>query len=287
MHAVTRSPLAAALAAGCCAVLIGSSAVLAQAPPRARGPQPPMAGAMPFMPGPDVQIGVTVRDVTPADLGGKPVEGGAFVTSVRAGSPAADAGLKVSDVITAFDGERVRGVRELERLVEETPPGRTVDVAVTRNGQRQTLKVTPAAVEPFGAGNGFPFNMDLGRLRGLRGELRRLPELAPAPPRLGVTIQTLTPQLADYFGATSGVLVASVTDGSAASRAGLEVGDVIESAAGQDVQSRADLVRAVRDAGTSLSLGIVRDKQQRTITVTLEAPAPARPQQQAAPRAPA
>jgi S1-C subfamily serine protease len=290
MNAVTRSPLAAALAACCCAVLVCSSAARAQAPPRTTPPQTPMGGPMPFMFGPNVQIGVTVRNVTSADLAGKTVEGGAFVTSVRPGSPAADAGLKVSDVITEFDGERVRSVRQLERLVEETPPGRTVEVALTRNGQRQTVKVTPAAQEPFRAGaNGFPgpFNMDLGPLRSLRDRLRRLPEFAPAPPRLGVTIQEMTPALANYFGAKSGVLVASVTDGSAASRAGLEVGDVITSAAGQDVHSRADLLRAMRSTGTSLSLGIVRNKRQQTVTVTLGAAAPARPRQPMAPQAPA
>src|SRR5689334_25424425 len=63
------------------------------------------------------EIGVQVTD-------GK--DGGVLVEEVQPESPAEKAGLKRSDVLVEFDGERVRSTRQFGRLVQETPPGRTV-----------------------------------------------------------------------------------------------------------------------------------------------------------------
>src|SRR5438128_1195181 len=63
--------------------------------------------------------------------------------------------------------------------------------------------------------------------------------------RLGATIQELTPELADYFGVKSGVLVASVQKDSAAEKAGLKAGDVITAVDGHDVATPAALVGAL------------------------------------------
>src|SRR5262249_48312891 len=91
--------------------------------------------------------------------------------------------------------------------------------------------------------------------------------------RLGVTVQELTQQLGDYFGSKDGVLVTSVTDGSAASRAGLKAGDVITSVNGGRIHSREDLVRALRQGDSGeLSIGIVRDKKESTVKARVEAP---------------
>ena len=90
---------------------------------------------------------------------------------------------------------------------------------------------------------------------------------------LGVTVDEMSGQLAEYFGAKEGVLVASVADGSAASQAGLRAGDVITSIDGQAVRSRDDLVRGLRDARRDdVTIGIVRDKKERSVTAKIEAP---------------
>jgi S1-C subfamily serine protease len=80
-----------------------------------------------------------------------------------------------------------------------------------------------------------------------------------------------------------GVLVTSVTEGSAASRAGLKAGDVITSIDGQRVETREDLLRGLRDAdrdapsGTvEVSIGIVRDKKESTVKATFESRRPVR-----------
>src|SRR5439155_838197 len=90
--------------------------------------------------------------------------------------------------------------------------------------------------------------------------------------RLGVTLEELTPQLATYFGAKDGVLIASVREDSQASRAGLKAGDVITKVNNEPVGSRDDLMRLLRDVkdGGDVTIGIVRDKKESTVTVKLE-----------------
>ena len=87
-------------------------------------------------------------------------------------------------------------------------------------------------------------------------------------PRLGATVQDLTPQLAGYFGVEAGVLVTGVSEGSVAATAGLKAGDVITTLDGARISDTSDLRRRLSrlDDGDQFSLGIVRDKQTLTLT---------------------
>jgi serine protease Do len=233
-----------------------------------------------------------------AEIGVRITDGeasGVVIEEVQPDSPAEKAGLRQKDVIVEFDGEHVRSARQFSRLVEETPPGRTVKATILRDGQRRDVQITPSEGRRAGVfrdGDGRPFG-DLDQLR----ELGRLGErLAPfnfnfdfdfpgvlSGRRLGVGVSELTDQLAQYFGAQGGVLVTSVTDGSAASRAGLKAGDVITAINGRSVRSRADLVEQLRDAtGEDVTIGIVRDRKETTVTAKIEG-APRRPARGARP----
>ena len=87
-----------------------------------------------------------------------------------------------------------------------------------------------------------------------------------------MSVDELTDQLATYFGAKQGLLVTSVTDGSAASQAGLKAGDVITSINGRAVRSRDDLVQELRDSTTDeITIGIVRDKKESSVTAKVDA----------------
>jgi len=208
-------------------------------------------------------------------------DGGVIVEEVRPDSPAEKAGLKRSDVIVEFDGERVRSVRQFGRLVQETPPGRTVKAVVMRDGRRQDLQVTPregSSVLGRGTFNGDLYRErmpDLDMLRDLpRGFSFNFPQDFLSDRRLGVTVDELTDQLAQYFGARQGLLVTAVADGSAASRAGLKAGDVITSIDGREVRYRADIARALRDSREDdIKIGIVRDKKESSVTARIEHPA--------------
>jgi len=208
-------------------------------------------------------------------------DGGVVVEEVRPDSPAEKAGLKRSDVIVEFDGERVRSARQFGRLVQETPPGRTVKATVLRDGRRQEIEITPRDGQGVLGGRGAGGDLLRDQLRDL-DRLRDLPRNfafdfnVPAVlsgRRLGVTVDEMTGQLAQYFGAKDGVLVTSVTEGSSASHAGLKAGDVITSVEGQSVHSRDDLVRALREAKTDdVKIGIVRDKKESSVTAKVETP---------------
>ncbi|HEV2800223.1 MAG TPA: PDZ domain-containing protein [Pyrinomonadaceae bacterium] len=88
--------------------------------------------------------------------------------------------------------------------------------------------------------------------------------------RIGITTQTLTGQLADYFGVSGrdGLLVTSVTENSPASKAGIRAGDVITEVDGTRLKNAGELARALnrKDEG-EVSLTIVRDRKTRTVKV--------------------
>jgi serine protease Do len=229
-------------------------------------------------------IGVSVRDVQPAEAGGdRPA--GVLIDEVQPDSAADKAGLRRGDIIVEFDGERVRSVRQFSRLVHETAPGRTVKATVFRDGRRIDVEITAGGGDRQAdvtiSGDFGNYMRDFGR------ELERFGDHLPpfdfnfdfdvpriSGRRLGVTIDTLTDQLAEYLGAREGVLVTSVATDSAAARAGLKAGDVITSINGQPVRSRQDLLRAVRDApeGNDITIGIVRDKKESTVKARIEGP---------------
>jgi S1-C subfamily serine protease len=90
--------------------------------------------------------------------------------------------------------------------------------------------------------------------------------------RLGIGIQDLSPQLAEYFGTKDGVLVTTVEPDSPAAKAGLKAGDVITAIGETPVGSPADLTRAVRraDEGAELTITYMREKKKGTATARLE-----------------
>jgi membrane-associated protease RseP (regulator of RpoE activity) len=238
--------------------------------------------------GRDVQIGVTIRDLE-GDRARTMT--GAVVSEVREDSPAAKAGFKQGDVIVEFDGEKVRSARHLSRVVGETAAGHPVKAVVARDGTRTELEVTPEASMAFDGNfrfrrlpnrdfefNGPNFRFDGPAMRELFEEHGRRgpdgPDVMVLPPgrgRLGIGIQDLSPQLAEYFGTKDGVLVTSVDQDSPAAKAGLKAGDVITAIGDTPVGSPSDLTRAVRRAeGTDLSITYTRDKKSATTKATIE-----------------
>ena len=200
------------------------------------------------------------------------------VATVTDDSPAARSGLRAGDLILEFDGERVRSVNQFRRLVQETPAGRETSMSLFRDGSRQSLAVTPEAPEDARV-------IDLPDIRrSLEQGLRRLPrQLAPGlqgrqpqspffqPPRLGIVLLPLSEQLRTYFGVSEGVLVSEIDADSPAAEAGLRAGDVITHVERASVDTSADVVRAVAEAGAgaTLEIEVVRDRERVTLRATL------------------
>lgn len=270
--------------AGVITALMGIAAVWFAVAPSVYGQSGRPNDSFNILVGPGSQIGASVRDLEPSEVRGS---GGVYVEDVTPNSPADKAGIKHADIITTFDGETVKSVRQFTRLVRETPPDRVVPATIVRDGKSTDLKVTPEAGSRAGVYiGGDRFSVDTDRLQEQLGQLHdRLsrgglndfsfgfgPQGFLSGVRLGVTVDELTPQLATYFGVKDGVLVASVETDSPAARAGLKAGDVITAVNGQNVASRGDLVRSIQNARAEadLTIDIMREKKETSVTAKLE-----------------
>jgi membrane-associated protease RseP (regulator of RpoE activity) len=283
--AALAASLAAAAGAG---AAMAPAAVHGQARARVQAPHVEILGG-------GSRLGVSIRDLEASEAkDAKGAAAGVVVEDVSDESPALKAGLRKGDVIVEFDGERVRSARQLTRLVRETPAGRSVQAIVLREGQRTTLTVTPEAGGRFS----FEHFEDLEELgRAFRYRMPALPEAPPVPARparpptpppppsgwnldellersgrLGATVRSLSPQLAEYFGTKSGVLVSSVDEESAAAKAGLRAGDVITSFNGAAIDNPADVRRQVQQLkdGDAFTIEVMRDRKPMTLKGTAE-----------------
>jgi predicted metalloprotease with PDZ domain len=200
-----------------------------------------------------------------------PAAAGALVNSVQKDSAAANAGLEAGDAIVEFDGIRVRSSAELRRLIRETPAGRTVAIKILRNGKTSVLSAKLEAAD-----NHLNFNYNY---KFKNPGPMFFTEIGPPPGghrvTLGISGDDLTPQLAKYFGVNqgTGVLIAEVTIGGPADKAGLKAGDVIIQVDGQPVRGVQELRHTLNDNFNGdtrkVNLTIIRDHHEQTITADL------------------
>ena len=153
-------------------------------------------------------LGVLIQKVTPeiAESLGMEKGYGALVANVSKDGPADKAGVKVGDVIVEFDGKEVKDSGDLPIIVARTPVDKKARMKVLRDKKEVVLNVAV-------------------------GELKDEEVVATAPEKgeLGLTVQRLTPQMAESLGLekTEGVVVTAVESGSAADEAGIRRGDII------------------------------------------------------------
>ena len=196
---------------------------------------------------------------------------GVEATKVEEGSPAEKAGIKTGDVLLTYNGENVLGAQQLGRLVRETPIGRRVKIQVWRDGRTQTITATTEAAP----GRDFNFPVDVRQIhfpnvRGTWIEDIPTPLLLWNSMSLGVECEEVNAQLADYFGVKHGMLVRSISKGSAAEKAGLRAGDILVSIGDRPITSQHDLtgfLRTQQEPGKTIPLVVMRDHRQLTINV--------------------
>jgi len=171
-------------------------------------------------------LGVQVQPVTAeiADSLGLKQAQGAIVDAPQPNSPAAKAGIKAGDVITAIDGKPVKDSRDLARRIGAMAPGTSAKFDVVRDGQNQNVSVT------------------LGQMPGERQAKADTGQHAapqPGTPHIGVQLAPA----GDVDGAgDKGVVVMGVEPSGPAAEHGLRTGDVILSVSGKEV-SRPEEVR--------------------------------------------
>jgi serine protease Do len=157
---------------------------------------------------------------------------GVTVSSVVAGSPADQAGLKVGDTITSVDGHKVAKGSELVSDIASRKPGAKIQLGFVRNGKQQETTVTVADRAKLFAAR---LNDDEGGND----------ESAPKQSKFGITVRKLTPEMAERLDmpAGKGVIVQDVKTGSFAEDVNLNRGDVILEINKQPVNSEQDFAR--------------------------------------------
>jgi len=213
-------------------------------------------------------------------------ERGVVIGKVLDDSPAAKAGLKESDVVTDINGQHVEGTVQFRRIIRETPPGRTLQLTIWRDGRSQNVIATLGKLQE----NRNRWMSATPQVFNFR--MPEIPEVAPLPgipsvewdngnlmmnrPRLGIDAEDISGQLGSYFGAPDGegILVRDVNPGSAAEKAGVKAGDVITSLNGERIHGLSELRSKMSDApeGKPAKLGILRNKSALTLDVEIPAP---------------
>ena len=225
-------------------------------------------------------LGVEISEVTAekAKELNLPAIRGVLVTEVEASSPAAKAGLKANDVIASYERQDIEGSLQFRRMVRETPPGRSIELQIWREGKTQKISVE--------VGNRTetmtrvmrdvkPFVVEIPSVE-MGMEMPRF-EFGITP-QLGVSAEDVNGQLAEYFGAPGdeGVLVREVRQGTPAEKAGLKAGDIIFKVDDQPVKTVAQLrdrLRAKREQKT-VAIGVIRKGSQVSVNVEMETPKP-------------
>jgi serine protease Do len=251
-----------------------AAAVLAVPALRGQAPAPPAPPAAPVPVAINhgvsyIGVGIQEIDSDRAKTLKLREEAGVEITRVERDSPADKAGLMESDVVLQYNGQRVEGMEQFSRMVRETPVGRDVKMDIVRNGAPQTVTVKIASRR------GSPL---VGT--GIEGwQLNIPPNFLPDIPRvvmasrsslLGVEAEALDGQLAQYFGVKEGILVRTVTKGSAAEQAGVKAGDVITRVDDTNVKNPAEMSSRVRGLrGKSVPLVVIRDHKEMTLNVMI------------------
>ena len=217
-------------------------------------------------------LGALTERVTPEIAGvfGLPSARGAIVSNVSSKmkvdgelveSPAARAGLRVRDIITDINGERVIDDGDLVRKVAATPVGATARLRINRSGRELTLDVTigqrpsrhKKPIAQAEASNQYSYDSSSSSFR--RDGIKMGPEVAGVQlprPSLGIRIESITPLIARErnLGSIRGCLVVQVEPGSIAEDAELRSGDVIEEINRRTVMDNTALKRELSQIGS-------------------------------------
>jgi len=228
-------------------------------------------------------LGIEMRDIDNERAAALKLKepAGAEIVVVDHDAPAGKVGLRVHDVILQMNGQPVQGIEQLRRMLRETPPGRNIALLISRDGQQQTINVqladrakteqdawtqirtvpepgdddgSFALVAPSGHGPGSGF----------------FGALTFGSSSLGIELDPLGSQLADYFGVKDGqgLLVKRVAENSPASTAGLKAGDVIIKVNGEAIPTLNSWAKTIHaNRGKQVQVTIVRNHKEQTLNL--------------------
>jgi S1-C subfamily serine protease len=196
-------------------------------------------------------LGAHLQAVTPeiAETMGLKLPDGALVSSVVAGSPAAKAGLKVSDLITGIDGQSIDDPNGFDYRFATRPLGGTAQIDVQRGGKPLKLAIALETAPDNG-----------------RDEI----VLTSRSPFQGAKVSNISPAVADELhldSDTEGVVVTAVAEDGAAANFGFQKGDIIVAVNNQKIAHTSDLEKVTATSSRMWRITLVRNGQQINATL--------------------
>lgn len=197
---------------------------------------------------------------------------GALVAGIIKGGPVDNGSIQPGDVIIKFDGKDIEEMRDLPRIVAESPVGKAVDVLVVRKGKEETVKVTLGRLEDSdkaAAQEGEDGGDE-------HGDENSAPVATASV--LGMTVGELNDEARAKFGISpdvSGVVINEVAKDSAAAERGIQAGDVITEIAQESVATPKDVmdrIAALKDQGRKNALLMLSSKtgELRFVTIRMD-----------------
>ncbi|KQR68959.1 DegQ family serine endoprotease [Rhizobium sp. Leaf341] len=243
-------------------------------------------------------LGVRIQPVTDdiAESLGMDTPRGALVAGIIEGGPISKGEIKTGDVITKFDGRDVAEMRDLPRVVAESPVGKAVDVIVIRDGKEMTVQVTLGRLEDADVANAetaptsddapatsedAPDDQSDGGKGGQEGTDQAEPPAAELPKSdevLGMKLALLEAPNRRSFGIADdieGVVITDVAKGSAAAERRITAGDVIVEIGQEAMKTPEDVTARIEELkadGRRNALLMISNKtgELRFVTVRIE-----------------
>ncbi|HWT67291.1 MAG TPA: PDZ domain-containing protein [Terracidiphilus sp.] len=211
---------------------------------------------------------------------------GAVVTLIDHDAPAAQAGVRVNDVIVEINGQKIENAEQFSRVLRELPAGRDIVVVLSRDGAAQTVKFQLVdrkkmehevwtRLDSNGDGTASAPSMSIVSGNGSGGA--DIPSGGFHMPFFGSTlnvgamVEPLTAQMADYLGIKSGLMIKQVVHKSEADAAGLKAFDVVLKVGTEAISTSADWDRTLRAyQNKTVQVVVLRDRKQQTLTLQVD-----------------
>lgn len=189
-------------------------------------------------------------------------KGGILVSSLVDDGPAEECGIESGDIITELDGEKIASIENLRKVLAKHEPGDKIRAVVFRDGKKEKFKVK------------------LGKKPRMEKTISAIPKIKALRKHyifsenrayLGVEIETLEGQLAEYFDVKAGVLIESVGDETPAQKAGFKAGDVIVKAGENEITDETVLLKVLGEfkPEDEVKFKVKRKGKEMTLTAKL------------------
>jgi serine protease Do len=196
-------------------------------------------------------LGVSVQDITEDIAKNLKLKNltGALISDVFKGDPADKAGLKAGDIIVEINGKKIKDSHELLLTIASFHIGDKVDVKILRDAQERVFSVIVAERK------GQP----------------EIAEMKQGMENFGMTVQDITPEIAQYLGlgVKSGVIVVNVADGSPADEKGIQPQDIIRQIDDVKISSIKDYAKEISKKSDKKSILFLIKRGKATFFVSL------------------